>query len=63
MPQPLAWLHVHVGITEHLVGDFDLHFVDSDSGHGVVRDIKVAREGAELLELNFVDYYALLEGE
>ena len=63
VPEPLAGLHVHVRVAEHLVGDFDLHFVDSDTGHGVVRDIKVAREGAQLLELNFVDYCALLEGQ
>ena len=54
MAQPLAGVLVSVRIVGRLVHHFDLHFTDTDAGGRMIRNIKVARERTQLLELHLV---------
>ena len=55
MAQPLARVLVGVGIVGRLIHHADLHFVDAHSRARVVGDIKIACEGAQLLELDLIN--------
>ena len=55
MAQPLAWVFVRVRVIWRLVNNADLHFVNAHARGGVVGDVEIARERAQLLELRLID--------
>lgn len=59
MAQPFARVLGCVGIVRRLVHHLHLHFIDSDARTSVIWDVKVAGEGAQLLELELIDHRVL----
>ena len=59
MAQPFARVLGSIGIVRRLIHHLHLHFIDSDARTSVIRDVKVASEGTQLLELEFIDHRVL----
>ena len=55
MTQPFARVFVCIGVIWALVHDLDFHFTDANAGRCMIWNVKVARERAQLLELELVD--------